>query len=120
MDTPPCKNCESFEKALALNQKVWHTDLSKGNHPGAQHTKMKTIAQLQIGLNSLTTYENMAARTGMTVGQCAAAHMVQSLAADMTADQKAILADQSKALPILAEIAEMPAGDDARVLAAIK
>ena len=83
-----------------------------------------TIAQLQIGLNSLTTYENMAARTGMTVGQCAAAHMVQSLAADMTADQKAILADQSKALPILAEIAEMPAGDDAierfaRVLAAI-
>jgi len=84
---------------------------------------MKTIAQLQIGLNS-PTYENMAGLTGMTVGQCAAAHMVQSLAADMTADQKAILADQSKALPILAEIAEMPAGDDAierfaRVLAAI-
>jgi hypothetical protein len=50
--------------------------------------------------------------------------MLQSLAHMMTAEHKAVLADQAKALPILAKIASMPAGDDAlerfdRVIAAI-
>jgi hypothetical protein len=85
---------------------------------------MKTIAQLQFGLDGQAKFEAMAARAGMTAEQAAAAVLLQSLAHMMTAEHKAVLADQSKALPILAKIAEMPVGDDvqdrfARVLAAI-
>lgn len=85
---------------------------------------MKTIAQLQFGLDGQAKYAAMAARCGMTAEQAAAAALLQSLADDMTTEHKAVLADQAKALPILAKIAEMPAGDDAqdrfaRVLAAI-
>lgn len=66
----------------------------------------------------------MSTRTGMTPEQCAAAIIVQSLASDMTAEHKAVLADQSKAMAALARIADLPAGDDAqnrfdRILAAI-
>jgi hypothetical protein len=85
---------------------------------------MKTIAQLQFGLDGQAKFEAMAARAGMTAEQAAAAVLLQSLAADMTAEHKAVLADQSKAIPALARVADLPAGDDvqdrfARVLAAI-
>jgi len=85
---------------------------------------MKTIAQLQFGLDGQAKYDAMAARCGMTAEQAAAAVLVQSLASDMTADHKAVLADQAKALPALARVAALPAGDDAqdrfnRVLTAI-
>ena len=85
---------------------------------------MKTIAQLQFGLDGQAKFEGMAARAGMTAEQAAAAVLVQSLAHMMTAEHKAVLADQAKALPVLAKIADMPAGDDVlerfdRVIAAI-
>ena len=85
---------------------------------------MKTIAQLQFGLDGQAKFEGMAARSGMTAEQAAAAVLVQSLAHMMTAEHKAVLADQAKALPVLAKIADMPAGDDVlerfdRVIAAI-
>jgi hypothetical protein len=85
---------------------------------------MTTIAQLIFGLDGKAKFDAMADRAGMTAEQAAAAGMLQSLAHMMTAEHKAVLADQAKALPILAKIASMPAGDDAlerfdRVVAAI-
>jgi len=85
---------------------------------------MTTIAQLIFGLDGQARFNAMAARAGMTAEQAAAAVMLQSLAHMMTAEHKAVLADKAKALPILAKIAAMPAGEDAlerfnRVIAAI-
>jgi hypothetical protein len=85
---------------------------------------MTTIAQLIFGLDGQAKFDGMAARSGMTAEQAAAACMLQSLAHMITAEHKAVLADQTKALPILTKIAAMPAGDDAlerfdRVVAAI-
>ena len=74
---------------------------------------MTTIAQLIFGLDGKARFESMAARSGMTAEQAAAACMLQSLAHMITAEHKAVLADQTKALPILTRIAAMPAGDDA-------
>ena len=85
---------------------------------------MKTIAQLIFGLDGQAKFEAIAARSGMTAEQAAAACMLQSLAHMITAEHKAVLADQTKALPVLTKIAAMPAGDDVlerfdRVVAAI-
>lgn len=85
---------------------------------------MKTIAQLIIGIDGQAKFDAMSARAGMTPEECAAATHLQGLAASMTAEHRAVLADPAKGKAAIARVALLPAGDDvqdrfARTLAAI-
>jgi hypothetical protein len=77
-----------------------------------QHKKMKTIAQSTIELSSSAVVESAAAKNGMTTDQMAAAMYVQSIAAHLSPEAKAVLGNKELALAALARVAALPIGED--------
>lgn len=73
---------------------------------------MKTIAQSTIEINTPAVVESAAAKNGMTAEQMAAAMYVQSIAAHLSPEAKAVLRDKDLGLAALARVAALPNGDD--------
>lgn len=83
-----------------------------------------TIAASTIALGVAAAIEAAATRNGITADQMAAGMFLQSIAARLPAEAKAVLAKKTTAIPALDRVAVLRKGDDhddqtARIIAAI-